>query len=244
MTASGRLHIEFNTYRKKVDSLMISLSVLYTMENSIFHQSLNPDEIATRYASLDIESDGVDPTSSQTVAIGIGLKDTVAGEQSVDILTLGGAMGDEETLIRRAFGRINEFGPRTLVTYNGRGFDLNYLNERLAILEPTHQVKLQCEDNHIDLFVSRKQKADEEGIKWPSVEEVLEGHGLAVQPTHWRGEKLTNARFGEELAPEYLRAIAEDRTATVDELETVVHEYVMTDIEANIALYETDVGRR
>jgi len=214
------------------------------MEEFVFRQSLNPDEIATRYATLDIETDSIDPTSGQTVAIGIGLKDTVAGEQSVDVLTLGGAMGDEETLIRRAFDRINEFNPRTLVTYNGRGFDLDFLNERLAILEPTHNVKLQCEDNHIDLFVPRKQKAEKQGVKWPSLEEVLEGHGLAVQPTHWRGEVLTNTLFGEELAPEYIQAIAEDRTATIENLETVIHEYVMADIEANLVLYETDAGRR
>jgi hypothetical protein len=223
---------------------MISLSVLYTMENSIFHQTLGPDEIATRYASIDIECNSLDPTSGRTVAIGIGLKDTVAGEQSIDVLMLGGAMGDEETLIRRAFERINEFDPSALVSFNGRGFDLNYLSERLAILEPTQQVGLQCEDNHIDLFVPRKEKADEQGVKWPSLEEVLEGHGLAVQPTHWRGEQLTNTRFGEELAPEYLRAIEEDRAATIDELETVIHEYVMGDIEANIALYEIDAGRQ
>jgi hypothetical protein len=60
----------------------------------------------------------------------------------------------------------------------------------------------------------------------------------------WRGEELTNTRFGEELAPEYLQAIEEDRTASINELETVIYEYVMTDIEANIALYESDVGRR
>ena len=231
-------------YRKKADSLMISLSVLYTMENSIFHQTLGPDEIATRYASIDIECNSLDPTSGRTVAIGIGLKDTVAGEQSIDVLTLGGAMGDEETLIRRAFERINEFDPTALVTFNGRGFDLNYLSERLAVLEPTQQIELQCEENHVDLFVPRKQKADEQGIKWPSLEEVLEGHGLKVQPTLWRGEALTNTRFGEDLAPEYIQAIAEDRTDTIDELETVIHEYVMSDIEANLALYETDVGRR
>lgn len=214
------------------------------MDDSVFKQSLAPEEIATRYATLDIESNSIDPASGQTVAIGIGLKDTVAGEQSIDVLTLGGAMGDEETLIRRAFERINEFGSRTLVTYNGRGFDLDYLNERLAILEPTQQIELQCEDNHVDLFVPRKQKAEKQGIKWPSLEEVLEGHGLAVQPTLWRGEELTNTLFGKELAPEYIRAITEGRTATIDELETVIHEYVMSDIEANLALYEADAGRR
>ena len=214
------------------------------MDDFIFQQSLGAEEIATRYASLDIETDGVDPTSSQTVAIGIGLKDTVAGDQSIDVLTLGGAMGDEATLIRCAFERINEFGSRALVTYNGRGFDLDYLNERFAILKPTQQIELQCEDTHIDLFIPRKQKADEQGIKWPSLEEVLEGHGLAVQPTLWHGEELTNTLFGEELAPEYIQAITEDRAATIDELETVIHEYVMSDIEANLALYETDVGRR
>lgn len=214
------------------------------MEEFVFHQSLNPDKIATRYATLDIETDSIDPTSGQTVAIGIGLKDTVAGEQSIDVLTLGGAMGDEETLIRRAFERINEFDPSALVSFNGRAFDLNYLSERLGILEPTQQVKLQCEDNHIDLFVPRKQKADEQGVKWPSLEEVLEGHGLALQPTHWRGKVLANTLFGEELAPEYIQATTEDRAATIDELETVIHEYVMGDIEANIALYESDAGRR
>lgn len=214
------------------------------MDDFVFQQSLGPEETVTRYASIDIETDSIDPTSGQTVAIGIGLKDTVAGEQSIDVLTLGGAIGDEETLIRRAFERINEFDPTALVTYNGRGFDLDYLNERLAILEPTQQIEIQCEDNHIDLFVPRKQKADEQGIKWPSLEEVLEGHGLAIQPTLWRGEELTNTLFGEELAPEYIQAITEDCTATIDELETVIHEYVMSDIGANLALYEADAGRR
>jgi hypothetical protein len=81
-------------------------------------------------------------------------------------------------------------------------------------------------------------------VKWPSLQKVLDKHGLSVQPTLWRGEELTNTLFGEELAPEYIQAITEDRAATIDELETVIHEYVMGDIEANIALYESDAGRR
>ena len=241
---SPKLHINANTYRKKVDSLIISLSVLSTMEEFVFRQSLGPDEITTRYASIDIESNSLDPTSGRTVAIGIGLKDTVAGEQSIDVLTLGGALGDERTMIRRAFERINEFDPNALVTYNGEAFDLDYLSKRIESLQFRQQPELNCVKNHVDLFVPRRRSADEAGVKWPSLEKVLDKHGLSVQPTLWRGEELTNTLFGEELAPEYIQAITEDRAATIDELETVIHEYVMGDIEANIALYESDAGRR
>ena len=243
-SVSPKLHINANTYRKKVDSLIISLSVLSTMEEFVFRQSLGPDEITTRYASIDIESNSLDPTSGRTVAIGIGLKDTVAGEQSIDVLTLGGALGDEGTMIRRAFERINEFDPNALVTYNGEAFDLDYLSKRIESLQFRQQPELNCAKNHVDLFVSRKRSADEAGVKWPSLQKVLDKHGLSVQPTLWRGEELTNTLFGEELAPEYIQAITEDRTATIDELETVIHEYVMSDIEANLVLYETDAGRR
>jgi len=105
-------------------------------------------------------------------------------------------------------------------------------------------LKLGCEENHIDLFVPRKQQADQRGVKWPSLEEVLEEHGLSVEPTLWRGEELTNTLFGEQLAPEYLNAIDKNQKSTVDELESVIHKYVVGDIEANLALYETDAGRR
>jgi len=214
------------------------------MNESVFEQSLAPEEIATRYASLDLESDSIDPATGQIVAIGIGLKDTIAGEQSVNVLTLGGAMGDEATLIRRAFERINEFEPDALVTYNGKSFDLDYLSERIESLQFRQRPELNCAKNHVDLFVPRKRSADEAGVKWPSLEKVLETHGLAVQPTIWKGEELTNSLFGEQLAPEYLDAIAGDRTTAVDEFERIIHQYVCGDIESNIALYERDAGRR
>ncbi|WP_152420627.1 3'-5' exonuclease [Halorubrum tebenquichense] len=214
------------------------------MNESVFEQSLAPEEIATRYASIDIEVDSIDPAAGQIVAIGIGLKDTIAGEQTIDVLTLGGALGDEGTMIRRAFERINEFDPNALVTYNGEAFDLDYLSKRIQALQFRQQPELNCAKNHVDLFVPRKRSADEAGVKWPSLEEVLETHGLTVQPTIWCGEKLTNSLFGEQLAPEYIDAIAEDRTMAVDELEGIIHQYVCGDIESNIALYETDAGRR
>ena len=223
---------------------MISLSVLYTMEEFVFRQSLGPDEITTRYASIDIESNSLDPTSGRTVAIGIGLKDTVAGEQSIDVLTLGGALGDEGTMIRRAFERINEFDPNALVTYNGEAFDLDYLSKRIESLQFRQQPELNCAKNHVDLFVPRKRSADEAGVKWPSLEEVLDTHGLTVQPTMWEGEELSNSIFGERLASKYIDAVSEDRKGEINELENVIHQYVVGDIESNIALYEIDAGRR
>jgi len=214
------------------------------MNEAVFKRSLSPEKISTRYATLDIETSSIDPANGQTVAIGIGLKDTISGEQTVDVLNLSGAMGDEETLISRAFERINQFEPSALVTYNGKGFDLSYLAQRIDILQPSQRTELDCETNHVDLFIPRKQLADQHGAKWPSLEEVLKGHGLAVQPTMWRGEELTNRRFGEELAPEYVDAINEGQMTTVDDLETVIHEYVVGDVEANFVLYETDADRR
>jgi len=214
------------------------------MDDPVFEQSLAPEETATRYASLDIETDDVDPTSSQTVAIGIGLKDTVADEQMIDVLTLGGALGDEGTMIRRAFERINEFEPDALVTFNGKSFDLDYLSERIESLQFRQKPDLNCVKNHVDLFVPRKRSADEAGVKWPSLEEVLDTHGLTVQPTMWEGGELSNSIFGERLASKYIDAVSEDRKGEIDELENVIHQYVVGDIESNIALYEIDAGRR
>lgn len=214
------------------------------MDDPVFEQSLAPEETATRYGTIDIETDGVDPTSSQTVAIGIGLKDTIADEQMIDVLTLGGALGDEGTMIRRAFERINEFEPDALVTFNGKSFDLDYLSERIESLQFRQKPDLNCAKNHVDLFVPRKKSADEAGVKWPSLEEVLDTHGLTVQPTMWEREELSNSIFGERLASKYIDAVSEDRKGEIDELENVIHQYVVGDIESNIALYEIDAGRR
>lgn len=214
------------------------------MEKSVFHQSLNLEEIATRYASIDVECDSIDPTNGQTVAIGIGLKDTMAGEQSIDVLTLGGALGDEGTMIRRAFERINEFDPNALVTYNGEAFDLDYLSKRIGSLQFRQQPEFNCAKNHVDLFVPWKTLADEAGVNWPSLEEVLDTHGLTVQPTMWEGKELSDSIFGERIASKYIDAVSEDPKGKIDELENMIHQYVVGDIESNIVLYEIDAGRR
>ncbi|MFC6975108.1 ribonuclease H-like domain-containing protein [Halomicroarcula sp. GCM10025709] len=202
------------------------------------------ENIVTRYASIDIETDGIDPSESQTVAIGIGLYDELNEEQSIDVLTYGGALGCERTLIRRAFERINEFEPSALVTFNGMDFDLDYLQGRITRLPFDGEPELSCTNHHIDLFRPRKRRASEVGEKWPSLEETLEAHGIVVEPTEWQGEELTNTIFGESLAPTYLQAVESGSQDRVQEMDRVIHKYTATDVAANISLYEADAGRR
>jgi DNA polymerase elongation subunit (family B) len=210
----------------------------------IYRHELPPGKVVTRYAALDIETSALDPSDGQTVAIGIGTVDVLGGEVSVDVLSYGAAQGSERTLIRRAFSRINEFDPTALVTYNGKSFDLNFLSGRIERLGFEREPRLDCAEHHIDLFCPRKRKAERVGAKWPSLEKILSAHDLPVPSTKWRGRELTNRRFGEELAPVYMDVVDEDQQSRVQELESVIYEYTMTDVEANIAIYEADAGRQ
>lgn len=210
----------------------------------IHRHELSTNEIVTRYATLDIETSAVGPDEGQTVAIGIGTIDVLDGEMSVDVLSYGGAQGSEKTLIRRAFSRINEFEPSALVTFNGEWFDLDFLNGRIERLGFDRRPTLGCEEHHFDLFLPRKQKADAAGGKWPKLETVLSSHDFVMPVTEWRGQELTNTRFGEELAPAYLESVQQGNEVRVDDLESVIYEYTATDVEANIALYEADAGRQ
>ncbi|WP_187367449.1 ribonuclease H-like domain-containing protein [Haloferax sp. KTX1] len=210
----------------------------------IHRHDLSTNEIVTRYATLDIETSSVDPEEGQTVAIGIGTVDVLDGEMSVDVLSYGSAQGSEKALIRRAFTRINEFEPSALVTFNGEWFDLDFLDGRIERLEFDRKPTLECAEHHLDLFLPRKQKAETAGVKWPKLETVLSSHDLSVPVTEWRGQELTNTRFGEELAPAYLESVQQGNEARVDDLESVIYEYTATDVEANIALYEADAGRQ
>jgi uncharacterized protein YprB with RNaseH-like and TPR domain len=215
------------------------------MPNEEIHRhDLSTSEIVTRYATLDIETSSVDPDEGQTVAIGIGTIDVLDGEMSVDVLSYGGAQGSEKALIRRAFSRINEFEPSALVTFNGEWFDLDFLDGRIERLGFDQKPTLECAEHHLDLFLPRKRKADAAGVKWPKLETVLSSHDITVPMTEWRGQELTNTRFGEELAPVYLKSVQQGNEAQVDDLESVIYEYTATDVEANIALYEADASRQ
>ncbi|MDS0300917.1 hypothetical protein NDI76_19400 [Halogeometricum sp. S1BR25-6] len=53
---------------------------------------------------------------------------------------------------------------------------------------------------------------------------------------------MTGRRFGDELGPTYLEAVEardDDRCATLVE---VIEHYLVTDLEANLALYYGDIG--
>ena len=60
--------------------------------------------------------------------------------------------------------------------------------------------------------------------------------------TEWNGRPVTNKRFGEELGPAYLEAVStgDDEQATT--LRTVIDHYLVTDCEANLAIYYADIG--
>lgn len=206
--------------------------------------TLPTHEVVTRYATIDIETSGIDPSDSQTVAIGLGTYDALSNQCSVDVLTYGGAQASEAALIRRAFERIDEFDPDALVTYNGEWFDLDYLEGRIERLEFARRPELECADHHVDLFLPRKERAEQLGQKWPSLEEVLEAYGYSAPVTQWSGGELTNRRFGAELAPAYLEAINSGDAERTQELESTIYEYTAGDVEANIVLYELDAGRR
>lgn len=211
--------------------------------SQVCHHELPTEDVVHRYATIDIETTGINPHNSQVVAVGLGTYDALTEQQSVDVLTYGGGGGSERALIRRAFARINEFEPEALVTYNGTSFDLDYLNGRIDRLGFDQPPVVECASHHVDLFLPRKRRASELNVKWPSLEEVLDAYGMSVEETEWEGQPLTNTRFGESLAPEYLEAVDNGRQARMDELERVIYEYTVADVEANIAIYEADAGR-
>lgn len=192
------------------------------------------------YGVLDIETDGLEGAEDHLVAIGVGSVDG-SGPPEVDVLTLASARGDESALIESAIEWLDRRSPDGVVTYNGTSFDLPFLEARLSTLGLESGLGLA--GRHIDLFSERKRLASAAGERWPRLEDCLKAYGLTVAETVWEGAPLTNARFGEELAPRYLRALDGLEFGRVRALERVIHAYTTADIEATIELYEADVGR-
>lgn len=192
--------------------------------------------------TLDIETSGFEGTTEHLIAVGVGYYET-DGDAEVAVHTQKDFDGDERELIRTAYEWLNERNPDALATFKGSEFDFEFLEDKQRALGFENCPDLVCRSNHIDLFVLRKRQAEMNGEKWPSLEESLDAYRIPEYETTWEGAKLDNVRFGEELAPQYVSALEDGDTDTLDELEAIVREYTETDIEANLALYEHDVGR-
>ncbi|GAB3686835.1 hypothetical protein GCM10028857_19590 [Salinarchaeum chitinilyticum] len=197
-----------------------------------------------RVATLDIETTHFKAHKGELVSIGIGVHER--GDPGVDAsyeLFHRDGRG-EAALIQRAMEQLCTLDADGLVSYNGQGFDLSFIDDRLDILgkastvpEPPAFVR----DQHVDLILDRKQKADRTGVSWPSLEDCLQSYDLPLPKTFWHDEPITNKRFGEEVGPTYLEAISDGANPQDDLVEAINH-YLQTDLEANLALYYADIG--
>jgi hypothetical protein len=199
---------------------------------------LREDHGHVRIATLDIETTHYRPEQGEIVSVGVGVHDRGEPGAAATLETFHRDGSGEATLVRRALEGLEEYGADALVTYNGLGFDLPFIEGRLDRLGATVELpSVAAPESHVDLFVDRKRS----GRKWPSLEECLDAYGLPRPSTIWNGEPVTGRRFGEELGPAFLGALTDDpRRAST--LESVVDHYLTTDLEANLAIYYADIG--
>lgn len=198
----------------------------------------------SRIATIDIETTGFDGMTDETVSIGVGLHErgAPADEATYEMFHRDG--DGEAALIRRAYRHLNEFDADGLVSYNGEDFDFDFLYKRTHALNEDIGTldHLLNPETHVDIYKDRKAEAERLNEKWPSLEECLGSYGWTPATTVWGGEKVTGRRFGDELGPAYLEAVDvgdDDRCATL--VEAIEH-YLVTDLEANLALYYGDIG--
>ena len=196
-----------------------------------------------RIATFDIETTHYDPDEGETVAIGVGVHNADNHETPATFETfLRESRSDEGELVERAFRYIDKVDPDALVSYNGIDFDMDFLYKRSAHTDtkPTPP-DVHVNGPHVDLFADRKAVCDSD-TKWPSLEECVAAYDYPVPETIWNGSPVTNTRFGEELAPTWLEACAGTHDASIDELRDVLDHYLITDLEANLAVYYADRG--
>jgi hypothetical protein len=192
-------------------------------------------------ATLDIETTHWKPRQGEVISVGIGVHDSGEPADTAEYELLHRedvAVDNELDLIRTAVGRLNNSDADGLVSYNGKDFDVEFLQGRMELNDAQIPL-LFLEDDHVDLFELRKERCDRTGEDWPSLEDCLDSYGLPTPTTIWRGGPLTNVRFGEELGPAYLRGLA---NGGVDALQPAVDHYLQTDLEANFAIFYSDIG--
>jgi len=200
-----------------------------------------------RLATVDIETTATDPAEGELVSIGVGVHDRSEPLSAATYETFhrrGETSDDEAALVGRATDRLAETDADALVTYNGVEFDLPFVEGRLDRLGAAVDLPaLTDSSTHLDLFLDRKREADRTGRPWPRLEECLDAYDHAPAETIWRGDSLTNARFGEVLGPAYLRTLGTETGARFREgLVEIVDHYLIGDLEATLALYYADIG--
>lgn len=189
------------------------------------------DDGARRVATLDIETTATQPEDGEVVAIGLGVHErgTPGSETTYELHYREG--DDEAALIRESMDRLASYDPDRVVTYYGSGFDFPFLRGRLAATDGGDLVE---PETHLDLCTTRPGYA--------KLEECVAAYGATPAETHWRGGPVDSGRFGEELGPAYLDALAAGDHATLAALRPVVDHYLTTDLEANLLVYYGDIG--
>lgn len=196
-----------------------------------------------RIATLDIETTHWKPRAGETVSIGLGVHDRGTPGEAATYETLHRDGRGEVTLIERALSRLDDLDADALVSYNGRAFDLDFLRQRLALQGTSYAPPaIDTPETHVDLFERRQALCEETGDQWPTLEACLEAYGYPRPTTTWKGADVTNARFGEELGPAYLEAVRAGDDERASTLADVIDHYLITDLEANVAIYYADVG--
>ncbi|AEH39500.1 ribonuclease H-like domain-containing protein [Halopiger xanaduensis] len=192
-------------------------------------------------ATFDIETTHYKPAEGETVSVGVAVHDRTTDELTYEPFHRDGADDEAET-IADALEFVEDCGADALVSYNGIDFDLDFLSDRLYRLGADNVVAAADLDPHIDVFADRKAVCDRTGKKWPKLEECLASYGFDEPVTEWGGQPVTNTRFGEELGPAYLAALADGDRDRAETLREVIDHYLVTDLEANLAIYHGDAG--
>jgi len=201
-----------------------------------------PDPGFDRVATLDIETTHYDPAKGEVVSIGIGVHNVGQDADSIEYVLYhrrDPSVDDEIEIIKQSFGALNMSGADGLVSYNGKDFDLEFLEDRLYLCGGEFDTQGRMLDTHIDLMQPRKQQCRQTGEDWPSLEDCLASYQLPIPKTKWRGAPIDNTRFGDELGPEFIGSLAEGDTGV---LVDVIEHYLRTDLEANLALFYADAG--
>ncbi len=206
-----------------------------------------PDHGYQRIGTFDIETTHYKPEDGEVVSIGVGVHERGTPLSDTTVRQFHRRPNrDEETVIEQAYSWLDDQDPDFLVSFNGRNFDLPFTDERLSMIQASKSIEpdIATEETHLDLLHDdRKEIADEMGDDWPNLEEVIKSYtGEEPSKHYWRGDELTNTRFGEELGPAYLDAVERENHAEMASLEVVIDAYLRQDLLHNLQIYYHDIG--